>query len=42
MGDTIGLCPPLIITEGECDELVKRLTRAFDETLAYVKDKTAA
>jgi 4-aminobutyrate--pyruvate transaminase len=39
--DAIGLAPPLIITESEIDELAKRLTRAFDDTLAYVKDKKA-
>jgi 4-aminobutyrate--pyruvate transaminase len=42
MGDNIGVCPPLIINEGEIDELVKRLHQAFDDTLAYVKDKKAA
>ncbi|KQP12237.1 aspartate aminotransferase family protein [Pseudorhodoferax sp. Leaf267] len=30
MGDTIGLCPPLIITAAELDDLFARLTRAMD------------
>ncbi len=30
MGDTIGLCPPLIITEAELADLFARLTRAMD------------
>ncbi len=42
MGDNIGICPPLIITEGEIDELTKRLNKAFDDTLAYVKGSKAA
>jgi len=31
------LCPPLIITEGEIDELFDRLTRALDKTLDWVR-----
>jgi 4-aminobutyrate--pyruvate transaminase len=42
MGDNIGVCPPLIITEGEIDELAKRLTQSLADTLAFVKDKKAA
>ena len=30
--DTVALCPPLIISEGEVDELLRRFTRALDET----------
>ncbi len=30
MGDTVALCPPLIITTAELDELFTRLDRAFD------------
>jgi 4-aminobutyrate--pyruvate transaminase len=30
--DTISVCPPLIITEPEVDELLRRLGRALDET----------
>ena len=36
LGDTLGLCPPLIITEAEIDELFDRLTRALDITEAEV------
>jgi 4-aminobutyrate--pyruvate transaminase len=31
-GDGIALCPPLVINEGEIDELTKRLGKALDET----------
>jgi 4-aminobutyrate---pyruvate transaminase len=30
LGDTMAICPPLIITEAEVDELFDRLTRALD------------
>ena len=30
--DTVALCPPLIISEGEIDELLRKFTRALDET----------
>src|SRR5687768_13503621 len=30
--DTISVCPPLIISEGELDELLKRFGKALDET----------
>ena len=36
MGDVITLCPPLIITAAEIDELFDRLTRALDRTLDWV------
>jgi 4-aminobutyrate--pyruvate transaminase len=32
-GDNITICPPLIISEAEIDELFDRLTRALDRTL---------
>jgi 4-aminobutyrate--pyruvate transaminase len=37
MGDVLTLCPPLIITAGEIDELFDRLTRALDKTLDWVR-----
>ncbi len=37
MGESIGICPPLIITESEIDELVKRVGKALDDTLAFVQ-----
>jgi 4-aminobutyrate--pyruvate transaminase len=30
--DTVAVCPPLIISEPEVDELLRRLTRALDDT----------
>lgn len=37
IGDTISLCPPLIITASEVDELFDRLTRALDRTEEHVR-----
>ncbi len=36
MGDNIGLCPPLVISESEIGEMMARLGRALDETEAHV------
>jgi 4-aminobutyrate--pyruvate transaminase len=36
-GDVVSLCPPLIITEAEIDELFDRLGRALDKTLDWAK-----
>lgn len=38
-GDTMGLCPPLIITESEIDEMFDRLTRALDRTEEMVRNE---
>jgi 4-aminobutyrate--pyruvate transaminase len=35
--DTLSICPPLIITPAEIDELFDRLTRALDRTLDWAK-----
>jgi 4-aminobutyrate--pyruvate transaminase len=35
IGDAVSLCPPLIITREEIDELFARLTRALDRTLDW-------
>jgi|TARA_R100000900_G_scaffold146524_2_gene137202 adenosylmethionine-8-amino-7-oxononanoate aminotransferase len=35
-GNSIALCPPLVITREQVDELVDSLGRALDDTLAYV------
>ena len=35
-GDSIALCPPLIITDDEIDMLFERLTKALDTTLDWV------
>jgi 4-aminobutyrate--pyruvate transaminase len=37
IGDTIALCPPLVITESEIGELFDRLERALDDTQAWVE-----
>jgi 4-aminobutyrate---pyruvate transaminase len=37
MGDVLTLCPPLIITAAEVDELFDRLSRALDKTLDWVR-----
>jgi 4-aminobutyrate--pyruvate transaminase len=37
MGDVLSICPPLIITPADIDELFDRLSRALDRTLAWVK-----
>ncbi|EWY39385.1 aminotransferase [Skermanella stibiiresistens SB22] len=42
MGDTIGFCPPLVITAAELDDLVDRFGKALDATLAMVTEKGLA
>jgi 4-aminobutyrate--pyruvate transaminase len=37
IGDTVTICPPLVITSAEIDELFDRLTRALDRTLDWAK-----
>ena len=37
LGDTIAFCPPLIITDGQVDELFTKFAKALDETLAYAR-----
>jgi 4-aminobutyrate--pyruvate transaminase len=37
VGDTVTMCPPLIITAQEVDELFARLGRALDRTLDWAK-----
>ncbi len=36
-GDNIGLCPPLVITEAEVNEMFDMLTRALDKTLEWAR-----
>ena len=38
-GDTIGVCPPLIITADETNDLFDRLGRALDKGLAWAKSE---
>ena len=37
LGDTMALCPPLITTEDQVDELFTKLTRALDETYNWAR-----
>ncbi len=37
LGDVLTLCPPLVISAAETDELFDRLTRALDKTLNWVR-----
>ena len=39
IGDTLALCPPLVISEAEIGELLKRLRLALDETAATLTVK---
>ena len=36
-GDSISICPPLVIAPAEIDELFDRLGRALDRTLDWVR-----
>ncbi|MEH2512833.1 4-aminobutyrate--pyruvate transaminase [Nitrobacteraceae bacterium AZCC 1564] len=38
LGDTVNLCPPLIITAAQIEDLLARIKLSLDETLAWVKD----
>ena len=35
--DTMAVCPPLIITEAQIDELFDKLTLALDTTLEFAR-----
>lgn len=37
IGDTLALCPPMIITEAEVHEMVRRLEKTLDQTAVWVK-----
>ncbi|MFQ5972417.1 MAG: aminotransferase [Alphaproteobacteria bacterium] len=37
-GDTIALCPPLIVDEDDVDEILSRFGKALGETLEHVRD----
>ncbi len=41
-GDVLSLCPPLVISESEIDELFDRLGRALDRTLEWVRREGVA
>jgi len=42
LGDVLTLCPPLVISAAEIDELFDRLTRALDKTLDWVRRERLA
>jgi 4-aminobutyrate--pyruvate transaminase len=42
VGDAISVCPPLVITPAEIDELFDRLGRALDRTLDWVRRERLA
>ena len=37
-GDNVAFCPPLIISDGEIDEMMAGFGKALDDTLAMVKE----
>ncbi len=39
MGDAIGFCPPMIITEGDADKLLDRFGKSLDHTAAWVRQE---
>jgi 4-aminobutyrate--pyruvate transaminase len=39
--DAMALCPPLIITEPQVDELFEKLGRSLDQTLDFARTKGA-
>ena len=41
IGDTLAFCPPLIISEGEIDELLVRLDVTLSETAAQLEKASA-
>ncbi|WP_156421524.1 aspartate aminotransferase family protein [Aureimonas sp. AU40] len=42
LGDTVNLCPPLIITEAEIDDLFDRIELALDDTAEWVRQSVMA
>jgi 4-aminobutyrate--pyruvate transaminase len=41
-GDIVAFCPPLIISEGEIDEVMAGFRKALDDTWAMMKEKGLA
>lgn len=39
LGDSMALCPPLIISDSQIDELFGKFEQALDETLAWVRNR---
>ena len=42
MGDSMGFCPPLIITEAQIGDMLARFAKALDETHAWVRQQGLA
>lgn len=40
--DSIAICPPLVVTESDVDEIVRRLSLTLDDTLAFARKTFAA
>jgi 4-aminobutyrate--pyruvate transaminase len=40
--DTVALCPPLIVTEAQVDEIFDGVTKALDDTAAWLRAEAAA
>jgi 4-aminobutyrate--pyruvate transaminase len=38
-GNSMALCPPLIIDESQVDELIEKLGKGLDGALAYVQQE---
>ena len=38
-GDRVALCPPLVITEAQVDEMLRRFRAALDDTYTMVQEK---
>jgi 4-aminobutyrate--pyruvate transaminase len=38
-GNSIALCPPLIITHSQIDEIIQKLAKALDETLTFTQNE---
>ena len=36
LGDAIGICPPLIMTEDQLNEMFDKIERAIDDTDAWI------
>ena len=41
-GDIVAFCPPLIVSEGEIDEMLAGFAKALDDTWAMVREKGLA
>jgi 4-aminobutyrate---pyruvate transaminase len=42
LGDRVALCPPLIVSEDQIDEIFRRFTRALDDTAEMAREKGLA